>query len=823
MVVPGSVGVAPEIVIGGQSDGNYGADDFWQVVRRNPANGNYDQIFVTPLYPSPIRRIALGDVVGDARQEIVVLLNNGTIYFYDAVTKSQTGSFNIGANGAEGLSLTDLDGDGRPELIVTTVNDLFVFNGNGQLLWGKPGAGGYEVVVGQMDDDAALEIASTNGSVVDSGTRTVQWLRPGGFSRNLALAPIAGAPYQQLITGPYTDQVQAFDVRTQLLRWSISAPFQLGAITVADVDNDGTPELLFDQYDFIYVYDLSTRALKWYINYADGPVTDIVVRDVDNDGVVDLVWGDGWDSTAGDHLNVASTTGTHALKWKSVDFTGPFIGPRIGDVDGDGALELVACSSETESEYEDGRILVFDLATLTLRGLSPTTAALGRIRDVKLHDFDGDGRMEIVVASDANSTGTIDVYSFDAANTFHRNWRNPSRPSGSPFDFVEIADLDNNGSAEIIAGNSIYSSGSDGVYVYIYDYLSNAAPWRSARLGIPYEGIKGLAVADLDTIGGSKEITALVSTGYMYTFDGPSRELRNTRQSTGITALSNRSTPFGLIAGGSNGVGHFLRYGNDSYTESFSRQFWPTSLTGINVLPNGSVWVGTGTGLRLYRPPLYDSIAWETPALGSGFGRSIARQLINGQERIFTAGNHAIVGLIPPHDALALSAATSRKSHGNGALDVPLPLTGQPGIEPRTGGVSGDHSIVFMFNNDVVSAGSAEIITGTASISGPPIVADNTVTVHLTGVSNAQNVTVALRNITDSFSQTLSESAIQVGFLTGDTNGDSAVNSGDALQTRNRAGQATDATNFRSDVNTDGFVNSGDTTAVRSRSGTFLP
>ena len=108
VVVPGSGGVAPEIVIGGQSDGNYGADDFWQVVRRNPANGNYDQIFVTPLYPSPIRRIALGDVVGDARQEIVVLLNNGLIYFYDAVTKSQTGSFNIGANGAEGLSLTDL-------------------------------------------------------------------------------------------------------------------------------------------------------------------------------------------------------------------------------------------------------------------------------------------------------------------------------------------------------------------------------------------------------------------------------------------------------------------------------------------------------------------------------------------------------------------------------------------------------------------------------------------------------------------------------------------------------------------------------------------
>ena len=62
-----------------------------------------------------------------------------------------------------------------------------------------------------------------------------------------------------------------------------------------------------------------------------------------------------------------------------------------------------------------------------------------------------------------------------------------------------------------------------------------------------------------------------------------------------------------------------------------------------------------------------------------------------------------------------------------------------------------------------------------------------------------------------------------MGVLVGDTNGDGFVNAGDSLQTRNRSGQTTDATNFRSDVNTDGTVNSGDTAAVRARSGTSLP
>jgi hypothetical protein len=68
-----------------------------------------------------------------------------------------------------------------------------------------------------------------------------------------------------------------------------------------------------------------------------------------------------------------------------------------------------------------------------------------------------------------------------------------------------------------------------------------------------------------------------------------------------------------------------------------------------------------------------------------------------------------------------------------------------------------------------------------------------------------------------------SDVSIPMGVLLGDSNGDRFVNAGDALQTRSRSGQGTDATNFRSDVNADGFINSGDTTAVRSRSGTALP
>jgi hypothetical protein len=167
--------------------------------------------------------------------------------------------------------------------------------------------------------------------------------------------------------------------------------------------------------------------------------------------------------------------------------------------------------------------------------------------------------------------------------------------------------------------------------------------------------------------------------------------------------------------------------------------------------------------------------------------------------------------------ALQATGAVSRKTHGSaGAFDVPL-----PGIESRTGGAGGDHTIVFTFSDNVTS-GSASVSSGTGSVAGSPTFSGNTMTVNLTGVTNAQTVTVNLSNVAASSGQTLAATSRTVGFLAGDSNGDAVVNGGDAIQTRSRSGQDTGAANFRSDVNADGVVNSGDTIAVRSRSGTGL-
>lgn len=182
-------------------------------------------------------------------------------------------------------------------------------------------------------------------------------------------------------------------------------------------------------------------------------------------------------------------------------------------------------------------------------------------------------------------------------------------------------------------------------------------------------------------------------------------------------------------------------------------------------------------------------------------------------------GNTHAYAMIP---LFQLDSAASRKTHGSaGTFGVDLPLIGGPGVECRTGGASGNFTIVLTYSNQVTS-GSASVTGGTGTVSGSPTFSGNTMTVNLTGVTDAQTITLSLSNVTDNFSQVLATSSVQMGVLAGDVDGNGTVNGGDTVADRNDAGQTLDSTNFRDDVNLDGFINGGDATFIRGRSGNGL-
>jgi hypothetical protein len=170
-----------------------------------------------------------------------------------------------------------------------------------------------------------------------------------------------------------------------------------------------------------------------------------------------------------------------------------------------------------------------------------------------------------------------------------------------------------------------------------------------------------------------------------------------------------------------------------------------------------------------------------------------------------------------------LLGVVSRKKHGNsGTFDVGLPLTGNPGIECRTGGANGNHKIVFVFANPITAVGGASANHG--SVSSRMAGADpHEYVVNLTGIPNRQVTTLTLTGITDTAGNTTPSLAVPIAALLGDTNADRTVNSADITQTKSQSGKAISGKNFREDLNVDGSINSADITTVKNKSGTGLP
>jgi hypothetical protein len=176
------------------------------------------------------------------------------------------------------------------------------------------------------------------------------------------------------------------------------------------------------------------------------------------------------------------------------------------------------------------------------------------------------------------------------------------------------------------------------------------------------------------------------------------------------------------------------------------------------------------------------------------------------------------IGAVELAGAPGLQSAVSRLTHGgSGTFDRPLSLMTRT-IEPRDG--SGNFKIVFTFNTPVTS-GNASITSGSGTVSSTTF-SGNTMTVNLSSVTDQQNLTLAINNVSGP-SSFQSSGSVLIGFLIGDVNFDAAVNVGDTAPVRNNAGATLDNTNFQYDVNIDGFINVGDTIIVRGKSGDFVP
>lgn len=279
-----------------------------------------------------------------------------------------------------------------------------------------------------------------------------------------------------------------------------------------------------------------------------------------------------------------------------------------------------------------------------------------------------------------------------------------------------------------------------------------------------------------------------------------------------IYSNSGSNKPGNLIASGfSSNLTHILTGRTDGFGYiEFVNTFDISPVS----LPAGTYWLALHNGPLSYR---IQQVYWETANHPSAIPSQSDIAPFNGNWLANFSSNNPAPKLAFQLNGTVITPATllsvaSRKNHGSNIFEVPLPLTGSPGVECRTGGVNGDHDVVFKFANPVT-------FTATATCSGNPATtntAGSEITVHCSGVTNIQTISVALNSAAGNFSA-------QMGILLGDTNASRSVNSTDISQTKGQSGQAVSASNFRTDITVSNSINATDVSMVKSNSGTALP
>jgi hypothetical protein len=141
-----------------------------------------------------------------------------------------------------------------------------------------------------------------------------------------------------------------------------------------------------------------------------------------------------------------------------------------------------------------------------------------------------------------------------------------------------------------------------------------------------------------------------------------------------------------------------------------------------------------------------------------------------------------------------------------------------PTTEPRLGP---SHNVVFTFDKPV-TAGDATVTEGVATASAPTF-SGHQMTVPLTGVANAQYVTVAVNNVVAADGGTGGSGTLRIGYLAGDVNQNRVVSLADLGLLNAQLAQSVTTANFLKDVNASGTLSLADKALTNTKLTTSLP
>ncbi len=392
----------------------------------------------------PVRgAAALGNIAGDARLEVVIGAMDSKLHALNADGTVVSGNWpvTLAGNVVSAPALADFDGDGFLEIVVMTHNGyVYVIRGDGSVMPGWP------------------QTVPANYSSPSTGD-----LSPSPVIANLD----GDADFEILITG--NSQMDVFEVTGS--RWGGNWPvrvsgyyYLLATPAVADLDNDGQVEIVIcarsTYTGTVYAFETDGTYVSGFNQFQPGNYINAapVIVDLDRDGFKEIIICGEYDDN---RVYLLDHQGNLKPGWPVATkrHESP---PAIGDVDGDGELEIVVASRDNPDGIGSGWIYAIKRDGSLVAGFPWQTLGHFNSSAPALADIDQDGLPEIIVG---NQNGNL--YAVDGDGTILAGW--PFATGGAIESSVALGDMDLDGHLEVVFG-------SDDGNIYCLDLGAGSFP-----------------------------------------------------------------------------------------------------------------------------------------------------------------------------------------------------------------------------------------------------------------------------------------------------------------------------------------------------------
>jgi hypothetical protein len=388
--------------------------------------------FVCAPVPAPAGPIAIDPACeGQPIKEVMDPWNINIEWFYDTAGNGAAVMPAIGP-------LIDENGDGEvddadvPVIAFNTyvLNNLTVLHGDGSgVAFTLPGMNGLAgPAIADVDSDGAPEvitITNQNRVVAVDGAGVIKWTSP-------ALPGLDSYPQVTVSDLDQDGDVEVIadtailDGATGALVATLPSNAMFSTPVVADLDLDGAKEIVL--HNTVYS---SSGAPLWSLMGA-GSEAFAAVADIDDDpeGELLVAWGA--------NLHVHEHDGAEIGKYPVAGggLAGP---PCMADFDGDGAVEIVVPHSTLLHMMET------DGSSVWQSPIDDSSGAAG----CSAYDVNGDGTFEVLFADQEN----LRIYNGATGEVLYVN---AEHTSGTLWEYPVVADVDLDGSAEIIVASNTH-------------------------------------------------------------------------------------------------------------------------------------------------------------------------------------------------------------------------------------------------------------------------------------------------------------------------------------------------------------------------------